>query len=409
MSHMRTLLLQLPLSMPGPASAYGVAEFDPAADSARVHATSTPLTLLPRLPRATEVVALVPAAVLSWHRMQLPAGLGRQSARLLAALQGLLEDRLLQDLQHVHLALAPQWQAGQAAWVAACDKAWLQAHMQALQEAGLAVQRIVPEFTPADRGQRWHAVGDEGQGWLWCSDAVHGVTGWPVVAAGQLPASWLGDHALQAEPGLARWAQSRSGATVQLVDSASHWIDAVRGHWNLAQFDLQSDARTRRLQGLRRQLDTLARGPQWRPARWGLVALLLSQLVGLQAWAWMTRQQWQVQEAQWTQILQQSFPKVTVVVDAPLQMAREVARLRQGSGQLAPQDLEAQLQALGRALPSGAPAPSRLNYQDGQLQWPALSLNAAQQSGLEQALQTQGYRLSTSTGTSRLQTTEAQP
>ena len=138
-------------------------------------------------------------------------------------------------------------------------------------------------------------------------------------------------------------------------------------------------------------------------------ALVLGQLVGLQAWAWATRQHAQAEQERWTQILQQTFPKVAVVVDAPLQMAREMDRLRQGSGQLTPQDFESQLQALGQALPQGAPAPASLSWQDGQLQWPTLSLDATGQAGLEQALQQQGYRLSTEAGISRLQPREAQP
>ena len=412
MSRMSALLLQLPAAPPGPNATYGVAEFDLVDGSARVHPTTAPLALLPRPQRHGEVLAMVPAQALSWHRVRLPAGMARQGARLQAALQGLLEDALLQDLPQVHLALAPQWQAGEPTWVAACDKAWLQAHLQALQDAGLAVQRIVPEFAPplsASDSPTWHAVGEEASGWLWCCDAAHGVTGWPVGAAAQLPAQWLAGARLQAEPGLARWAQAHSSAPVQLVDKASHWLAAARSGWNLAQFDLQSDARTRRLQNLRRQADTLARAPQWRPARWGLAVLLLSQLVGLQAWAWATRQQWQAEQAQWTRILQDSFPKVTVVVDAPLQMAREVARLRQASGQLAASDLEAQLQALGHALPAGVAAPASLNYQDGRLQWPSLPLNASQQAAFTQALQGQGYRLQTEAGTSLLQASEGSP
>lgn len=415
MSRMRTLLLQLPTTPPGPSAVYGVAAFDPRASGWRLPPGNSPLALLPRPERQTEVVALVPPAALSWHRVSLPAGMGRGNARLQAALQGLLEDQLLQDPAQLHLALAPQASSGQPVWVAACDKSWLQAHLRALQDAGLTVQRIVPELAPSDDAPQWHALGDEANGWLWCCDAEHGVTGWPVAAAAQLPSAWLNELTkaqLHTEPGLAHWAQSQAqaqGTQMQLVDTAAHWQTAASGPWNLAQFDLQSDARTRRLQSLQRLLHTLWRSAPWRPARWGLLALLLAQMVGVQAWAWMTRTQWQAEQERWTQILQTSFPKVTVVVDAPLQMAREVARLRQGSGQLTAQDFESQLQALGNALPPGAASPASLNFQDGQLQWPTLPLPAAQQSQLEQALQRQGYRLSNSGGTSRLQASEAQP
>lgn len=409
MSPMHTLLLRLPPTPPSPAAVYGMAELDLAAPPTRLNVSSAPLALLPRATRQTEVAALVPATALSWHRVTLPAGLGRSSAKLQAALQGLLEDRLLQDSAQVHLALAPQWTAGTPTWVAACDKAWLQAHLQTLQAAGLTVQRIVPEFSPPASGQSGHALGDESNGWLWCTDAEHGVSGWPVAAAAQMPNGWLASATLQAEPGLVRWAQARHGEAVALVDSAAHWRTAAASAWNLAQFELQTDARTRRLQGLRQTCDTLVRHPQWRPARWGLAALLFSQLVGLQAWAWMTRQQWQTEQDQWPQILQQSFPKVSVVVDAPLQMAREVARLRQASGQLTPQDFESQLQALGSALPPDVTAPTQLDYQEGQLRWPAPALSAAQQTAFEQALQRQGYRLHSEANTQALQLLEAKP
>lgn len=146
---MRTLLLQLPTSAPGPTAVYGQAWLDTAATEDRPMSTQAPLALLPRPQRREEVVALLPAAALSWHRISLPAGLGRSGARLQAALVGLLEDRLLQDPTQLHLALPAHWAAGEPTWVAACDKAWLHAHLQALDEAGLSVQRIVPELAPA--------------------------------------------------------------------------------------------------------------------------------------------------------------------------------------------------------------------------------------------------------------------
>jgi len=406
---MRTLLLQLPLRAPEPQAAYGVAWLDTASTDSRVTCSQSPLALLPRAQRQAEVVAMVPAAALSWHRVKLPAGLGRSGPRLQAALAGLLEERLLQDPAQLQLALAPQWKSGEPAWVAACDKAWLNAHLQALESAGLAVQRIVPELAPPAQGKRWHALGDENSGWLWCCSEDSGVSGWPVAVAPQLPTSWLAGATVQSEPALARWVQTRLNTTAELVDTASHWRQALGSGWNLAQFELQASLRTRRGQGLRRALESLLRAPQWRPARWGLVALLAAQLLGLNAWAWKTRQQWDAQQAQWTRILQESFPKVTVVVDAPLQMAREVARLRQGSGQLGAQDFEAMLHALGTALPPGAASPTRLSYQDGSLQWPALALTATERSTFEQALQRQGYRLQAQDSTWRLKAQESQP
>lgn len=392
MTAMRTLLLQLPLSLPGPQAVYAQAWAESTAPG-RLSVRHAPLALLPTVGAQTPVVAIVPAAALSWHRVSLPPGLKNASPRLQSALHGLLEEHLLQEPAQLHIALAPQAQAGQTVWVAVCDKAWLQQHLQALQAAQLSVQRLVPEFTPPGSGELLHALGDADSGWLWLRSAQHGVQAWPVAASAQLPAPWLEAAEVLAEPGLAAWAQSRWGERSRLVDSAHHWASALASGWELAQFELAGQLRPSRWWRWRERLDALWRQPRWRPARWGLLALLLAQLVGLNAWAWMTRQHWQAQQEGWTRMLQESFAHVTVVVDAPLQMARELAHLRQASGQLGPADFEAQLQALGAALPAGVAGPSRIAYEDGVLQWPALSLSPQQTAALGQALAARGYQL----------------
>ncbi len=408
MNRMRTLLLHLPLTPPGPHASYGQAWVDTAAPS-RLQPSLTPLALLPAADRRTPVVVIVPATALSWHRVTLPPGLGRGGQRLLAALQGLLEDRLLQDPAQVHMALAPDWQAGVPTWVAVCDKAWLDAHLQALQDADLAVQRLVPEFAPPAQDTVWYATGDEHTGWLWCCSADQGVSGWPVPAASCLPTDCWGHAPLLAEPGLAAWARERLPSPVSLVDTTSHWLSAVQGSWDLAQFAMAARLRQRGWMRWRQRLDALWRQPQWRPARWGLLAVVLAQLIGLNAWAWMTRQQWQAQQDSWARLLQESFPKVTVVVDAPMQMAREVERLQQGSGQLTPADFESLLQVLGTALPAGVSGPERLIYQDGVLQWPPLAMSAAQQTAFGQALTQQGHVLQTQGDLWRLHSRESRP
>ena len=52
---------------------------------------------------AGEVVAVVPHSRLSWLRVQLPPA--SHGPRLQSVLHGLLEDRLLDDPQHLHLSL----------------------------------------------------------------------------------------------------------------------------------------------------------------------------------------------------------------------------------------------------------------------------------------------------------------
>ena len=401
---MRTLIVQLPLSPASPAVAYLHAWADPASPAERLAVQWAQADLLPAAPSQTEVVLMVPAQALSWQQAELPAGLHKQTTRVPAALQGLLEERVLAEPTSLHLALQPGWQRSAQAWVAACDKSWLSGHLQALEAAGLTVHRIVPEIAPEAAHLQILALGNTESGWLGFSHPQHGVWGCPVKSAHNLSAwpAWLGhnegDAPLQAmaEPALATWLGERlgerSGTPVQLLQPHEHWLVALASEWDLAQFDLQTHPHARRLKSLQKFVNALWTASAWRPARWGLALLLVTQLVGLNAWAWKTRTDWQNQRQSMTRILQETFPATTVVVDAPLQMAREVARLRQGSGQLAPQDLESLLNALGQALPQGTPAPTQLAFQTGQLQVQGLTLTAVQQQGIEQALQRQGYR-----------------
>jgi general secretion pathway protein L len=90
--------------------------------------------------------------------------------------------------------------------------------------------------------------------------------------------------------------------------------------------------------------------------------------------------------------LRETFPQTQVVVDAPLQMAQQVERLRQGSGQLGAGDLESLLAALGQALPADLAAPKQWTYQSGQLRVQGFTPSASQQQSLQQSLSMQGYQ-----------------
>ena len=79
-------------------------------------------------------------------------------------------------------------------------------------------------------------------------------------------------------------------------------------------------------------LQTLRYAPEWRAARWGVAMLLLTQLIGLNAWAWKERSALQAKRDAVRTTLTTTFQSVRVVVDAPVQMEREVAALRQATG-----------------------------------------------------------------------------
>jgi general secretion pathway protein L len=397
---MRTLIIQLPTGTPQPSLAYAHAVVTPESASPSLALQWAVSTLLPTSTTPTETVVLVPALALSWHRVTLPEGLAKQPARWLPALQGVLEDRLLDDPALLHMALQPDWAHAPQPWVAVCDRAWLSAHLQALEQAGVQVHRIVPELHPPLEAQPplITALGDADSSWLWVSHPERGIWGQALNAnTASLPALGLSDEeraqaVVQAEPGVVEKVSQLLGTQARLVPPGQHWLDAIGADWDLAQFELRANAQTRRIKQLQRNLDEVWRNPAWRPVRWGLALLLATQLIGLNAWAWKTRADWQAQQSSWTQMLQETFPQTQVVVDAPLQMAQQVDRLRQSSGQLGAADLEAMLAALGQAMPQDLAAPGQWTYQTGQLRLQSFKPTATQQQSLQQSLSRQGYQ-----------------
>ncbi|MEY4138564.1 MAG: hypothetical protein RLZZ371_746 [Pseudomonadota bacterium] len=320
---------------------------------------SAPLVLLPKLPdRQTEVVVLLPMPALSWHQVSLPKGslargltAERGASRLRTILDGLLEDSLLDEPSQLHLALQPQPLVDAPVWVVACDRAWLAGHLQALAGAGFSASRIVPEFTPEALAQTLYVVGDEqhpmlvGGRMLVCplSAAVVGLLGEPQ-APERMPE-------VVAEPAVAAQAEALFKRAVTLQQRPQRLLQAAQTTWNLAQFELVNASRDRAWARLAQGLKNVLRAPQWRAARFALVALVLANLVGLNAWALREQAALRAKQQAVRTVLSNTFPAIPVVVDAPLQMAREVATLQRASGAASGTDLETMLAALGAQLP----------------------------------------------------------
>lgn len=349
---------------------------------------------LPHSGRDAEGVAVVPNAALSWHAVTLPAGKALHGPALRALLIGLLEERVLDDVHHLHFALQPNWQPGQRAWVAVCHKPWLQGHLQALEAAQVPMHRVVPQLWPTadDAAPQWLATGTPQDSWLWVSSA-QGVWGLPLAAAkARLNAAQKATAQLYAEPAVAEWAEQQLQLKPRLLHPAEPLHRATQSDWELAQFDLAATGAARWLKTLGRLRQTLWQSPAWRPARWGLAVLLASQVLGLNAWAWKLQADLRQRQASLTQVMTQTFPEIQVVVDAPLQMRREVQRLQQATGQTASDGLEPLLAALGQTLPAGQ-ALNQIDFQNGQLRLKAQTLSEAQAAPMQAPLQALHYQL----------------
>ena len=408
---MSTLIICLPPlvsgALPGAAAAYDYAVTSDGR-TATVQA-SAPLALLPAVARGSEIVAVVPVAMLSWHRVEIPKGVGMGSPRVRVILESLLEDRLLDEADQLHLALAPDAAAGAATWVAACDKRWLRAHLQALEAAGRPVGRIVPEFSPVAGPLQLHVLGDADTPQMVATGgAVVGVQYLPFSAAAMsllpLPsvssmpgvvmedndADAGADMLVFAEPIHAAQAEHLLQRKVGLLTRPQRWLDASRSPWDLAQLELLSSGRTRtvkRLSGVGRDL---WQSSAWKPARWGMLLLLLANLVGLNVWAWKEQSALARQRAAMVSTLTQTFPQVKVVVDAPVQMERQVAALRQATGVSSGRDLEAMLTALVTALPSDRSADG-IEFVAGEARFKGLKLQGADTAPLVAQLKALGY------------------
>jgi len=393
---MPLLILALPLE---PANAAGLLDCVQSADGVSVAScTAAPAALLPRGDRQTEVVALVPLQALSWHRVVLPPGslpravLGqRNPARLRAILDGLLEDQLLDDPAQLHLALQPQPQVGSPVWVAACDRTWLQDALGVLAQAGLSVARIVPESSPQALAQAIEVTGSAEQPWVAGLTATDpdqaGVLQGPL-SAGMV--SLLPVHTpVLVEPAVAAVAEQCLGRSVTLQQRGERLLQAALQPWDLAQFDFANAQRSARWASVRQALGPLARAPQWRAARWALALLVLTNLIGLNAWALREKGLLQAQRVQVRAVLTDTFAHVPVVVDAPLQMAREVAALQRARGAGYASDLESMLSSFSALAPVGY-ALTAIDYAANELRLSGPPIPPDAQQRLTAALRSQG-------------------
>ena len=352
---------------------------------------SAPLALLPS---GNEVTLLVPGAALSWHSLTLPPGSLGSGARLRSVLEGLLEERLLDETDAVHFALAPGAKAGETIWVAACNRSALRDAVHTLESEGKRVTRIVPEYAPQpdDAPALLFVTGEAQAPQITACDA-NGVLSLPmtpgsVAAAINAPIDTI---VVTGEPAVAAQAEQLLGVRVPIQQRAERWLQAARGPWDLAQFDLASSSRVRAGKKLASWWQGLRHEPRWRAGPWGAVVLVLAQLIGLNAWAWKEKRSLEAKRGAVQSILTQTFPSVKLVVDAPVQMQREVAALQQSTGGVARLDLEPMLAAVGGVLPPGRIA-TALDYSAGQLRLRGLNLSAEELSRVSGQLAPRGYQ-----------------
>ena len=396
---MTTLIVTLPRSLPTAALLCdGVLSDD---GHSVLRAVQAPAALLPA-PSNADIVAVVPASRLSWHRLALPRGALKgglfqdgNAGRLRAVLDGLLEDSVLDETSQLHFAIEPKPLADQPVWVATCDKAWLHAWLALLTQAGRPVARIVPELTPpsGDAPATLHVTGTTDQPQL-MRTGPEGVTLLPLSVASAALMAWPEEADVLAEPGVADLAEHFFNRTARLQTAPERWLAAAQSDWDLAQFDLLYTRGTRTRKHVSAMVSSLFRAPRWRAARWASVALVAANVVGLQAWAWKEEAAQAAQRVAIRNLLTATFPDVRVVVDAPVQMARAVSDLQRRNGVASSADMETMLGHFQVSAPDMA-APTAIEFIATELRLKGLSPPASAVPGMAARLQARGYRLRT--------------
>ena len=359
---------------------------------------------LSELPKADATILVVPAHALSWHQIDLPKV---PKARLRAALDGLLEERLLDDTGAMALALSPEAQAGKAAvgtWVAACDKAWLTGNLHAFDAAGSRITQVVPEFWPQNETQIV-VSGVPEEAWITRADA-QGVITVPLRAGdtsgvlGALLANFSPETPILAEPAVVALAEQIFSHKVALRQHSEGLLQSATSLWELAQFEQSLSGDSQGVKSVIRHWQNFLQSPAWRPARWGLTAFLLANIVGLNVWAWQQKSSLSAKRTQMNNLLTQSFPNVKVVVDAPQQMGRELSVLRQSTGANTAQNFESMLSAFSGVNSTTAGVfmtPNAIEYVANGINLKGIKLSGNEFTAAQAKLKTQGYTL-TQTG-----------
>jgi len=304
------------------------------------------------LPSADACELVVPAELVLLTRARLPPG-GKQKMRQL--LPYAIEDKLGADPDAVHVAAGPTLADGQTA-LAVIDKAWLARVLARLAEAGLRPRCAWPEILlPALPADGWTMVWDGRSGFLRSGaqagmsldggssaqpPAALALSAAEARAAGALPARLqLRLHGGATPPDAEAW----SHALGMAVEAGAPWAplehpEVASGGINLLQGAFLPSNPARKWWPAMRLPLTL-----------GGLLLLLQVGATTAEWLQLKREKLQLQAAM-EKSFREAFPDARVVVDAPLQMQRNLADLRRAAGQASPLDFVPLLSRAAAAL-----------------------------------------------------------
>jgi general secretion pathway protein L len=307
---------------------------------ARGELTDAGNAALAELPPADTCELVIPAELVLLTRARLPRGSKQKMRQLLPFA---IEDRLVAEPDTVHVAAGSHLADGQTA-LAVIDKAWLAQSLARLDAAGLRPRSAWPETLlaalPADG---WTMVWDGRSGFLRSGTqtgmSLDGGSSAQPPAALLLSVAEARAAAALPQRLLLRLRESAPPPDVEAWSQALGVAVEVGEAWSPLQ---HPDAPSGGIDLLQGAFAPSTPARQWWPSL-RLPLLLAGLIVLLQLgattveWLQLTREKQRLQASMETSF-RAAFPDARVVIDAPLQMQRNLAELRGTAGQPSPLD-----------------------------------------------------------------------
>lgn len=334
------------------------------------------LSPLDAMPRTRDCIGILAASRVLILTVPKPPGNKR---RWPSALPFIAEEYTLTDPEEIHAVPAASAEPG-AITVSVIAKSWLKQIVSATAAAGLPLRRLISEsLMPALPADSWTLVWDGQQGFLRTSETTalaldNGDHQTPPLAL-QLSLTQAGVNA----PRQIELRHIESGAVLPAWDLPVPLVSGEAWDWRCAAI---SDATANLLCGEFTPPLRLFDGvKKLRPALFILLAALAIEVVGTHIeWAMLSRDK-QVLTRQVEHIFSGVFGEDSTLVDAPLQMQRNLAGLRHATGQADDTDF---ISMLDRVAPSLGNTVRGLNYESGKLEFDLKLADAAQLHAIEQ-------------------------
>ena len=401
MWHARTKsLLQLHLPEGWPGAAATCTEFRYARFEGGACATG--VAPLDAVPKATRTIVVAPASAVLFVRVCLPRVRAGKQAQLLPLA---VEDAIATSPEEVHVVLVEHVPAG-ASLVAVVNRVWLSQVIGELAAQGIRPARLLVETELAEQLR----AAESTHVWLVVRAASGGFA---CLGGGETVALDLGEGSgsVPLALRLARNTHRRAGETPSgiLVFTApeAHALDVdawasalfvpVRsgGEWRPELIDGRARRETDLLRGdFRPAWNGRNQGRALKAAGVAAVAVLgLHTALGVADWWRVSTEAREIKIQMETQF-RQIFPDAAVVVDAPLQMRRNLAKLRREAGVPDASDFMPLLAAVGPPLAAAGVHAERMRYDArGGLELEVvLPINAGPEE-LEKRLVLPGYRV----------------